>query len=114
MVEFYIEQTLQKLHIKKRYCGYRLLRRAAVLSLEDEGRLLHIGEGIYEPVADFYNCKASNVARNIRTVSVRVWADSPDALREIAGVSFPAPPSASELIELVVTYVLRTWPQAAP
>lgn len=112
MNEFYIRQTLMKLGVKRRYYGYRFLVKAAALALEDESRLLHIKEQVYQPVADFYDCKAANVARNIRTVSVRVWEDSPDALRQISGVSCSAPPSASELIEIVTTYVLRTWPQA--
>lgn len=79
-----------------------------------KARLLHVEAQIYQPVAEFYGCKAENVARNIRTVSVRLWEDYPDALRQVSGVSYSAPPSASELIEIVVTYVLRTWPQALP
>jgi hypothetical protein len=114
MIELYVSQTLQGLHIKKRYYGYRLLAKASALSLLDESRLLHVEAQIYQPVAEFYGCKAENVARNIRTVSVRLWEDYPDALRQVSGVSYSAPPSASELIEIVVTYVLRTWPQALP
>ena len=114
MIELYVSQTLQELHIKKRYYGYRLLAKASALSLLDESRLLHVEAQIYQPVAELYGCKAENVARKIRTVSVRLWEDNPDALRQVSGVSYSAPPSASELIEIVVTYVLRTWPQALP
>ena len=51
MTDFYIEQILQKLHIRKRYCGYRLLFRAVALALEDEARLLNVKNQIYQPIA---------------------------------------------------------------
>ena len=42
MIEWYIEQTLQELHIQKRYCGYRLLVLSTVLALEDENSLTEV------------------------------------------------------------------------
>ena len=71
MIEWYIEQTLQELHIQKRYCGYRLLVLSTVLALEDENSLTEVESRIYKPVARQYHCKPSNVERNIRTVAKR-------------------------------------------
>ena len=78
MIEWYIEQTLQELHIQKRYCGYRLLVLSTVLALEDENSLTEVESRIYKPVARQYHCKPSNVERNIRTVAKRTWEQFPD------------------------------------
>lgn len=109
MTDFYIEQVLQKLHIQKRYCGYRLLFRAAALALEEEARLLNVKRLIYQPVADFYGCKASNVERNIRTVISLVWKNWPNDLQQIARYPLYGPPSVSEMIEIIVTDIQRTY-----
>jgi two-component system response regulator (stage 0 sporulation protein A) len=109
MTDFYIEQILQKLHIRKRYCGYRLLFRAVALALEDEARLLNVKNQIYQPIADSYGCKASNVERNIRTVISLVWENWPGSLQQIVKYPLYGPPSASEMIEIIMTYIQRTY-----
>lgn len=110
MDPIYIELTLQKLHIRKRYHGYRLLSAATALALEDENRLLDVRDKIYRPVAERYGCNISNVERNIRTVSVRAWNDDRENLCQIAKYPLPSPPSASELIEIIMNYIQRTYP----
>lgn len=109
MIEWYIEQTLQELHIKKRYYGYRPLVMSTALALKDDSNLTEVENRIYMPVAARYHCKPSNVERNIRTVSKRTWLDYPDDLRQMAGYDLPGPPSPSELIEIIMTHVQRTY-----
>ena len=105
----YIEDALQKLHIKKRYHGYRLLSAAVALALEDDSRLLEVRKKIYRPVAECYDCNISNVERNIRTVSVRTWNDYREVC-DTARYVLHSPPPASELIEIIVNYIQRTYP----
>ena len=106
----YIEDALQKLHIKKRYHGYRLLSAAVALALADDSRLLEVRKKIYRPVAECYDCNISNVERNIRTVSVRTWNDYREELCDTARYVLHSPPPASELIEIIVNYIQRTYP----
>lgn len=106
----YIEDALQKLHVKKRYHGYRLLSAAVALALEDDSRLLEVRKKIYRPVAERYDCNISNVERNIRTVSVRTWSDYREELCDTARYILHSPPTASELIEIIVNYIQRTYP----
>lgn len=105
-----IEKALSDLHIKKRYHGRRLLFAAAALALEDENRLLEVRKKIYLPVAEQYGCNISNVERNIRTVCVRTWKDCREELCEAANYSLSSPPAASELIEIIVNYIQRVYP----
>ena len=110
MIEWYIEQSLQELHIMKRYCGHRLLVQSVALALEDESRLTEVKTRIYVPVARQFCCKPSNVERNIRTVCVRTWKDCREELCEAANYSLSSPPAASELIEIIVNYIQRVYP----
>lgn len=109
MIEWYIEQSLQELHIMKRYCGHRLLVQSVALALEDESRLTEVKTRIYVPVARQFCCKPSNVERNIRTVAKRAWEEFPDALRQMARYDLSGPPSPSELIEIIMNHVQRTY-----
>ena len=109
MIEWYIEQTLQELHIQKRYCGYRLLVLSTVLALEDENSLTEVESRIYKPVARQYHCKPSNVERNIRTVAKRTWEQFTDGLCQMARYDLTGPPSPSELIEMIMNHVQRTY-----
>lgn len=111
MTELYIEQTLQDLHINRRYTGRGQLADSVGMALADENALLKLQRRIYTPVAARYNSTAGSVERNIRTVSRVAWETSPDALQKMAGYALYGPPSAAELIEILLTHIQRTWPE---
>lgn len=112
MTEKYIEQALQELHISKRYAGRRQLAGALKLALEDENRTLKINAQLYAPVAEQLGGGPETIARNIRTIARRTWDLHPDALQKMAGRPLDGPPKASEMVEIIMTYILRTWPDA--
>ena len=47
--------------------------------------------------------------RNIRTVISLVWENWPGALQQIVKYPLYGPPSASEMIEIIMTYIQRTY-----
>ena len=102
-----INKTLQSLGISKCYKGYKQLLLSVELALDDEDRLMCITENIYHQVADICGCNHCQVERNIRTVAQRAWDVNAERLTEIAGYSLSSPPSVSELISILVTYIKR-------
>lgn len=114
MTEMYIEETLQALHISRRYAGRRQLAEAVRLALEDESRLEKTTKQLFTPVAERSGCTPGSVIRNVRTVTGRTWELYPELLRQMARLPLDGPPSASEMVEIIMTYILRTWPDARP
>lgn len=111
MTEIYIEQTLQSLHVSKRYKGRRQLKASVRLALEAESRLENMDKGIFARAAEETGGTAKTVARNIRTISQLLWTFYPETLQQVAGTSLNSPPTPSQLVELILTYIQRTWPE---
>ena len=112
MVETYIEEALQALHISRRYKGRRQLAEAVRLALEDESRLEKTTKRLFTPVAERLGCTPGSVIRNICTVADRTWESFPEELQQMARLSLDGPPTAPEMVEIVLTHILRTWPDA--
>ena len=103
-----IKTTLQKLGITCNYAGYKQLVLAIELALEDEHRLCSITQQIYWVVADQTFSSRRNVERNFRTVIFRAWKTNSQLLRDIAGFPLFSPPSVSQFLAIMVTYLKRT------
>ena len=103
-----IKTTLQKLGITCNYVGYRQIVLAIELALEDEWRLCDITRQIYWIVADLIPCARCNVERNLRTVIFRAWKTNGQLLRKMAGFPLFAPPSVSQFLAIMVTYLKHT------
>ena len=112
MTETYIEDALQALRISRRYAGRRQLAEAVRLALEDDSRLLRMDRQIFGPTAALCGGTSGSVARNIRTVACRTWTQHPELLRQMAGLPLDGPPTASELVEILLTHIQRTRRQA--
>ena len=102
-----IKQTLQDLGVTCNYNGYYQAIFAIQLALENEDRLCSVTQQIYWVVADKTHCKRCNVERNIRTVIFRAWKINKDLLIEMAGFPLTSPPSVSEFLAIMVTYLKR-------
>lgn len=100
-----IESTLRSLGITRLYKGYKQLHYAIniVVSNNDDQKL--VIRHIFEEVAALTNCKWNAIERNIRTLSAHAWKINPSFLSEMAGHPLSSAPSASELIEIISTYV---------
>lgn len=113
MIRAYIEELLDGLHINRRYTGRKQLVEAVLLAMEDEGRLLRMDRLIYAAVAEQCGGTSGSVSRNIRTVATRTWDLYPELLQELAGYPLDRAPTASEMVELILTHVQRTCPQVS-
>lgn len=88
---------------------YSYIFSAITLALEDENRLLAITQEIYAPVARQFSCQPSTAERNMRTAALYAWQRNPAALRTMAGCPLDAPPTGSEFLEIIVTYLQRMF-----
>lgn len=108
-----IQEILRALGIGRNYRGYQRTAIAIALALEDESRLTAVTKEIYCSTAEHTGCQWTAVERNIRTVIQRAWKINPQQLVHMAGYPMTIPPTASEFIEIVTNYILRTHRDAA-
>lgn len=104
-----IQVILRELGIGRNYRGYYRTSIAISMALEDEGRLTAVTKEIYCTTAQQTGCQWTAVERNIRTVIQRAWKVNPQRLIQMAGYPLSSPPTASEFIEIVTNYILRTY-----
>ena len=97
-----INSILRELAIGKNYKGHREIAYAIQLLLEDEDRLCAVVKEIYIPVAEYFQ-----VERNLRTAIFRVWRMRRQRLFEIAGYEMTVPPTGSEFLDILLSYVRR-------
>lgn len=107
-----VYDILRQLGITHNYCGYRNTVAAVELVLEDEKRLEAVTKEVYYETSLKCGCKWSSVERNIRTAVKRAWSVNPELLKEIAGFPLKRPPTASEFIEIIASYIKRTEEKA--
>ena len=58
--------------------------------------------------ASHFNCNWTAVERNIRTTVARAWKVNCPLLSEMAGYPLACVPTASEFIEILASYILRS------
>ena len=98
---------LDTLGIGHRFQGRTIVYAAVQLALEDESRLLHFTEQITSVLAQRYGMKLTNIERSIRTVSGHAWQTNPAYLCRLAGYPLNKAPSVSELIDILLTSIIR-------
>ena len=103
-----ILETLRPFGITRCYKGFPLTVYAIHLAVMEEDRLEEITEKIYRETADHFGCKWTAVERNLRTVVSRAWQVNPDLLCRMAGYPLTAAPTASEFIEIIASYIIRS------
>lgn len=95
-----ILETLRPFGITRCYKGFPLTVYAIHLAVMEEDRLEEITEKIYRETADHFGCKW--------TVVSRAWQVNPDLLCRMAGYPLTAAPTASEFIEIIASYIIRS------
>ena len=109
-----INSILGELGIGKNYKGHREVAYGIQLLLEDEDRLCAVVKEIYIPVAEYFHVEWNAVERNLRTAIFRVWRMRRQRLLEIAGYEMTAPPTASEFLDILLSYVQRRLHASEP
>ena len=103
-----IQDILHLLGITRCYKGFNHTAYAIYLAVQDDGRLVAVTKYIYMETASHFNCKWTAVERNIRTAAERAWRANRPLLCEMAPYPLPWTPSASEFIEILASYILRS------
>ena len=112
-----IQDTLRLFGITRCYKGFQHTAYAIYLAVQDESRLEAVTKEIYMGTASHFNCNWTAVERNIRTAVARAWRINRPLLVKIAGYPLTYPPTASEFIEILASYILRSsqpQPQLRP
>ena len=102
-----IREVLRPLGITRNYRGYHQFIQAVALVLEDEIRLTDVEKQVYAVVAKQTHSKPENVERNLRTAISCAWRTNPPLLEQMAKFQMLAPPSASQFLDIIATYILR-------
>ena len=108
MTDLRIKELLHSLGITGKYRGYTYTMIACELALEDETRLYCITSEVYNRIASECECGKASVERNIRTVIMKAWKLRRERLVEMAGLPLSAPPTVSDFIDYLITYIQRT------
>ena len=103
-----IQDTLHLFGITRCYKGFQHTAYAIYLAVQDESRLEAVTKEIYMETAFHFNCTWTAVERNIRTAVARAWKINLPLLAEIAGYPLACTPTASEFIEILASYILRS------
>ena len=109
-----IQDTLRLFGITRCYKGFLHTAYAIQLAVEDEDRLEAVTKEIYMETAFHFNCTWTAVERNIRTAVARAWKINRPLLAEIAGYPLTCTPAASEFIEILASYILRSSQSQLP
>lgn len=104
-----ISKLLHRLGITGNYHGFRQLLLAIELVLQDEDRLLAVGDKVYRPVALILGCGVSTVERNIRSVISIAWHTNPRLLRELSPAPLIGPPTVARFIDIIAEHLRRTY-----
>lgn len=105
-----IQETLRLLGITRCYKGSKHIEFAVTLVVSEEDRLEAVTKEIYMETASHFHCKWGAVERNIRTAVARAWEVNPKLLRKMAGYPLARTPTASEFIEIIASYMMRSDP----
>ena len=103
-----IQDTLRLFGITRCYKGFQHTAYAIFLAAQDDSRLEAVTKEIYMATASRFHCRWTAVERNIRTAAARAWKINRPLLAEIAGYPLACTPTASEFIEILASYILRS------
>ena len=102
-----IKELLNALSINGRYKGYNITATACELLLEDETLLYIVSRDLYPKVSELCDSNEKCIDRNIRTVANRAWENSRNKLIEIAGYELEGPPTVTEFLGILISYLQR-------
>lgn len=103
-----IQNILRPFAITRCYKGFYHVCYSIQLAVTDDFCLGAVTKDIYMVTASHFDCNWKAVERNIRTVVARAWQVNPELLSQMAGYPLYEKPTASEFIEIISSYILRT------
>ena len=103
-----VQDTLRLFGITRCYKGLKHTAYAIELAVQEESRLEAVTKEIYTETASHFGCKWTAVERNIRTAVARAWKVNRPLLLEMAGYPLTGIPTASQFIEILAAYILRS------
>lgn len=106
-----IQKTLRPFGITRCYKGLQHAIYAINLAVNDESRMEAVTKEIYMETASHFGCKWTAVERNIRTVVAKAWQVNPELMCQMAGYPMNCTPKASEFIEIISSYIIRSSQQ---
>ena len=109
------EEVLNDFPLLKGYKGYGILIACLEMAWEDEGRLVHIRERIYQPVARERGESLSNLEKNLRTVrDVFLLCGGRDYLERTLKIRVHLPLYPREMIETLLECMQRDSSRQRP
>lgn len=103
-----MEDIFHQMQIFPHYAGYKYLKEAIYIGVEDQTAVEAPTKEIYPTVASRFHVTASSVERNIRTVINRAWTEGGFGDRcPIKNLNLGRKPTTSEFIALVADYIAR-------
>lgn len=102
----FIQDTLRSFGVTRRYKCFKYTVFAIYLSVTEKDRVESVKK-IYIETASHFGCKWTCVERNIRSAVSRAWQINPQRLEQMAGYPLSGPPTSSEFIAIVSTYIIR-------
>ena len=103
-----VQDTLRLFGITRCYKGLKHTAYVIELAVQEESRLEAVTKEIYTETASHFGCKWTAVERNIRTAVARAWKVNRPLLLEMAGYPLTGIPTASQFIEILASYILRS------
>lgn len=103
-----VSDILRPFGITKCYKGFYLVCFSIQLAVADNFRMEAVIKKIYMETASHFGCSWTAVERNIRTVVARAWQVNPALLTSMAGYPLCNTPTASEFIEIIASYIIRS------
>jgi len=103
-----VQDALRLFGITRCYKGLKHTAYAIELAVQEESRLEAVTKEIYTETASHFGCKWTAVERNIRTAVARAWKVNRPLLLEMAGYPLTGIPTASQFIEILASYILRS------
>lgn len=100
-------KLLYYLKLTPNYKGFYQMAYAVQLTVRDPQDLLGVTKRLYPEIAKYCGTTSGAVERNIRTAINVIWRKSSGELEELAQYSLKEKPSASQVISILVSELLK-------
>ena len=100
-------KLLCQLELTPNYKGFYQMAYAVQLVMEDPQKLLAVTKQLYPEIAEYCSTTSAAVERNIRTAVNVIWSKERWKLEEMARYPLRKKPSASQVISIFVSELVR-------
>ena len=104
----HISLLLKDMGLSGKYVGHGRMVTAIELALEEDLRLTAVVREIYVKIGELHQCTWYAAEHSLRTGILIIWNRNAGKLCGISGLELPYPPTTSEFLDIMVTYIQRT------